>query len=95
MVLLQRKLYFSKDPEGVQHFRGGGDVQLFPVGGGPNANFYRKPISLVIFQEGIRTPYPPLDPHTVLVHPRKMVLYIQGTRLLSTVLVQPRIRLLN
>ena len=25
MVLLQRKIYFSKDPEGVQHFPGGGD----------------------------------------------------------------------
>ena len=24
MVLLQRKLYFSKDQEGVQHFTGGG-----------------------------------------------------------------------
>ena len=24
MVLYQRKLYFSKDPEGVQHFQGGG-----------------------------------------------------------------------
>ena len=24
MVLLQRKLYYSKDPEGVQHFPGGG-----------------------------------------------------------------------
>ena len=24
MVYLQRKLYFSKDPEGVQHFSGGG-----------------------------------------------------------------------
>ena len=23
MVLLQRKLYFSKDPEGIQHFPGG------------------------------------------------------------------------
>ena len=23
MVLLQRKLYFSKDPVGVQHFQGG------------------------------------------------------------------------
>ena len=31
MVLLQRKLYFSKDPEGVQHFQGG--VQLFSRGG--------------------------------------------------------------
>ena len=24
MALYQRKLYFSKDPEGVQHFPGGG-----------------------------------------------------------------------
>ena len=30
MVLLQGKLYFHKDPEGVQHFPGG--VQLFPGG---------------------------------------------------------------
>ena len=33
MVLLQRKLYFSKDPEGVQHFQAGsnffqGGVQM-------------------------------------------------------------------
>ena len=35
MVLLQRKLYFSKDPEGVQHFPGGGG------GGCPNTYFYR------------------------------------------------------
>ena len=39
MVFLQRKLYFSKDPEGVQHFPGGG-VQLFQ--GGSHANFNRK-----------------------------------------------------
>ena len=32
MILLQRKLYFFKDPEGAQHFPGG--VQLFPGGGG-------------------------------------------------------------
>ena len=39
MVLLQRKLYFSEDPEKVQHFpRGSNFFQ-----GGPNANFYRKP----------------------------------------------------
>ena len=40
--------YFSKDPEGVQHFPfGGGGVQHFPgVGGGPNANFYRNPYNL-------------------------------------------------
>ena len=29
MVLLQRKLYFSKDPEGVKHFPGGGGIQRF------------------------------------------------------------------
>ena len=43
MVLLQRKLNFSKDPEGVQHFPGGRGVPTFSRGGGggPNANFYR------------------------------------------------------
>ena len=39
MLLLQRKLYFRKDPERVEHFPGGGGVQLFPGGGGPNAYF--------------------------------------------------------
>ena len=29
MVLLQRKTYFSKDPEGVQPFPGGGGVSIF------------------------------------------------------------------
>ena len=37
MVLLHRKIYFSKDPEGVQHF---------PGGGGPSAYFYRNPYNL-------------------------------------------------
>ena len=34
MVLLLRKLYlyFTKDPEGVHYFPGGGDVILFPGG---------------------------------------------------------------
>ena len=46
MVLVQRKLYFPKDPEGVQHFRGGGGGPTFFMGGGgggggggQNANF--------------------------------------------------------
>ena len=41
MALLQRKLYFSKDPEGVQHFlaRGGG-VQLFPGVGGRGSKYW-------------------------------------------------------
>ena len=37
IVLLQRKLYFCKDIERVQHF---------PGEGGPNANFYRNPYNL-------------------------------------------------
>ena len=34
MVLLQRKLYYPKDPERVQHFPGGGGSNFFPGGGG-------------------------------------------------------------
>ena len=48
MVLIQRKLYFSKDPEG-----GGGGAtysrgsNFFSRGGGGlNANFYRNPYNL-------------------------------------------------
>ena len=71
MVLLLRKLYlyFTKDPEAV-HYNpgGGGGVQLFPGGGGgggSNANFYRNPYTNLLFSRGggVRTPYPPLDPH--------------------------------
>ena len=42
MFLLLRKLYlyFTKDPEAVHYFPGGGGVQLFPGGGGgPNASY--------------------------------------------------------
>ena len=54
MVLLQRKLYISKDPEGVKHFtgrRGGGGwggaaFSEGGGGGGPNAYFYRTPYNL-------------------------------------------------
>ena len=42
MVLLQRKLYFSKDPEGSNIFQGG--PAFFQ--GGPNVNFYRNPYNL-------------------------------------------------
>ena len=40
MVLLLRKLYlyFTKDPEAVRYFPGGGGSNFFPGGGGPNAN---------------------------------------------------------
>ena len=45
--------------------RGGGGVKLFPRGGGPNANFFRNPCTYLLFSRegGVRTPYPPLDPH--------------------------------
>ena len=65
MVLLLRKLYlyFTKDPEAVHYFRGGGGVQLF-TRGDPNANFYRNTYMYLLFSRGsVRTPYPPLDPH--------------------------------
>ena len=69
MVLLLRKLYFyfTKDPEGVLYFPGGRGVKLFPGGGGG--------VQMLISLEthvrtcyfpgggGVRTPYPPLDPH--------------------------------
>ena len=75
MVLLLRKqyLYFTKDPEAVHYFPGGGGgvqlfpgggVQLFSGGGDPNANFYRNTYMCLLFSRGsVRTPYPPLDPH--------------------------------
>ena len=74
MVLLQRKLYFSKDLEGVQHFPGGG-------GGGGSSFFwgwggwggFQMLISIAthstcVFPERARTPIPPLDPHMFTDH---------------------------
>ena len=70
MVLLLRKLYlyFTKDPGGGPLFsKRGGGVKLFPGGGGG--------VQMIISLEthvrtcyfpgggGVRTPYPPLDPH--------------------------------
>ena len=70
MVLLQRKLYFSKDPEGVQHFPGGG-VQLFPGG---------KCILLAIFQGGTDplSP-PPLDQHMAMLGVIDICTYAMST----------------
>ena len=47
MAVLQRKQYFSKDPEVSIIFQGGSN--FFPGGGGgggPNANFYRNQYNL-------------------------------------------------
>ena len=59
MILLLRKLYFTKDPEESIIFPGGGGVQLFPGGGGPNANFYRNSYTYLLFSRGsVRFPIP-------------------------------------
>ena len=44
---------------------GGGEVSnFFQGGGGPNANFYRNQYTYLLFSRGgVRSPYPPLDPH--------------------------------
>ena len=62
MVLLLRKLYlyFTKDPEGVHFFPGGGGVSIFSRGGGPNANFYRNPYTYLLFSGGVSGPPIPL-----------------------------------
>ena len=65
MVLLLKKLnlYFTKDPEAVHYFPGGGGCPIF-TRGGPNAKFYRNTYMFLLFSRGsVRTPYPPLDPH--------------------------------
>ena len=52
MVLLLKKLYlyFTKDPEGVHYFPGGGMSNFFQ--GGPNANFFRNPYTYLLFSRG-------------------------------------------
>ena len=54
MVLLLRKLYlyFTKDPEGVHYFPGGGGVSNFSREGGPNANFFRNQCTYLLFSGG-------------------------------------------
>ena len=57
--LLQRKLYFSKDPEGIQHFSVGSS---FFQGGGVQILFSIEPHITCDFPGGGgrgRTPYPP------------------------------------
>ena len=65
MVLLLRKLYlyFTKDPEGVHYFSGGGGVKLFPGWGVQMLISIETHIRTCYFQGGVPTPYPPLDPH--------------------------------
>ena len=58
MFSLQRNLYFSKDPEGVQQYPG---VQLFP--GGIQMLVSIETHITFDFQGASRPHYPPLDPH--------------------------------
>ena len=61
MVLLLRKLYFyfTKDPEVVHYFPGGGGCPTFFQGGGPNANFYRNTYMYLLFSRGVCGPLSP------------------------------------
>ena len=49
----------------VDYFSGGGGYQTFSRGGGPIADFFRNPYTYLLSSRdgGVRTPYPPLDPH--------------------------------
>ena len=58
MVLLQGKQYFSKDPEGVQHFPGAGG-STFSRGWGVQLLISIETHTSCDFPGGIRTPYPP------------------------------------
>ena len=70
MILLQRKLYFSKDPEGVQIFPGG--IKLFPGGGGVEILISIETHITCDFPGGGgggQTPYhTPLDSHMALLN---------------------------
>ena len=66
MVLLQRKLYFTKDPEEIQHFSWG----LTFLGGGGGGGGVQMLISIETHitcdfpgEGGSGPPIPPLDPH--------------------------------
>ena len=65
MVLLLRKLYlyFTKDPEGVHYFPGGEGVHFFLGVGVQKLISIETHIRTCYFPGGVRTPYPPLDPH--------------------------------
>ena len=64
MVLLLRKLYlyFTKDLEGVHYFPGEG-CPIFPRGGVQMLISIETHVRTCYFPGGVRTPYPPLDPH--------------------------------
>ena len=57
-------LYFTKDPEAVHYFPGRGGVSNFFQGGWVQMLIsIETHIRTCHFLGGVRTPYPPLDPH--------------------------------
>ena len=60
MVLLLRKLYlnFTKDPERVHYFLGGGGVKLFPGGEVQMLISFRNPCTYLLFSRGGGCPDP-------------------------------------
>ena len=67
MVLFLRKLYlyFTKDPEAVHYIPGGGGrgCPTFSRGGVKMLISIETHIRTCYFPGGVRTPYPPMDPH--------------------------------
>ena len=63
LLLIKLNLYFTDVPRiqrGSIIFQGGGVVQLYLGGGGPNANFYRNPYMYLVFSRGVSGPPIPL-----------------------------------
>ena len=60
--ILKKSIIF-KVPEGVQHFSGGGGVQLFPERGGTNCLFPIETHITCDFPGGSGPPVHPLDPY--------------------------------
>ena len=71
MVLLQRRQYFSKDPERVQYFPGGSNFFLGWGGGGVQMLISIETHMTCDFP-GVRTPYP----HSGSAH--DLVIYFLG-----------------
>ena len=76
MVLLQRKLFFSQDPEGVQHLPGGGS-NFFQRGGEVQVLISKETHITCDFQGGGGVGSNPLSPLWIRTWPRKMK-YLRG-----------------
>ena len=65
MVLLLRQLYlyFTKDPEGVHYFPGRGVSNFFQGGVQMLISLGTHVLTCYFPGGGVRTSYPPLDPH--------------------------------